>query len=64
MILITLGTLGGAMIFHPSTVQPSSSDVHCPACPYVGPALSFDVINYDSDVDYLICPVCGEEFRK
>ncbi|WP_421310473.1 hypothetical protein [Aeromonas sp. 603696] len=48
------------------TVAPllSLPDVHCPACSHVGPSLSFDIINYDSDVDYLICPVCCEEFLK
>lgn len=43
----------------------ASNDVKCHGCPYVGPAISFDIINYaDSEVDYLICPVCSTEFVK
>ncbi|MGE6179092.1 hypothetical protein [Aeromonas salmonicida] len=40
---------------------------HCPGCSFIGEVVDFDIINYepsaDSDSDYLLCPVCGEEFR-
>ncbi len=60
------GVIGITPSVNPDVIQVA----HCTACSFIGATVEFDIINYVPttdlslpDLSFLICPVCGEEFR-